>query len=88
LKGIEDRVWVRVEGGPRVYAIADEDLDRENETKTSAVHFLRFELDAPMRKVLGMGGDLAIGVDHPLYQRTLDPVASDIRDALLKDLII
>ena len=50
LIGVEDRVWVKVEGQPRIYAIADEDLDRENEDKTSAVHFLRFDLSAPDRK--------------------------------------
>src|SRR5258706_22156 len=56
LKGIEDRVWVKVEGQPRVYAIADEDLERENDEKTSAVHFLRFGLPPPMIPALGVGG--------------------------------
>lgn len=86
LRGIEDRVWVRVEGAERVFAIADEDLDRENESKTSSVHFLRFELTEPMKRVLGMGGELAIGVDHPQYRAALDPVDRDTRDALLRDL--
>jgi len=86
LKGIEDRVWICVEGGERVYAIADEDLERENETKTSSVHFLRFELTEPMKKVLGMGGELSLGVDHPQYGVTIESVSRDTRDALLRDL--
>ncbi|MGH8721766.1 MAG: DUF3501 family protein, partial [Burkholderiales bacterium] len=65
LKGIEARIWVQAEGRARVSAIADEDLERENEEKTSAVHFLRFELDTQMRKALRHGVGLAIGVDHP-----------------------
>jgi hypothetical protein len=84
--GIEDRVWVQIEGCPRVYAIADEDLDRETEEKTSSVHFLRFELDASMKKALSGGANIRIGVDHPNYQATLDPVATPVRESLLKDL--
>jgi hypothetical protein len=85
LKGIEDRAWVQVEGGARVYAIADEDLERENEEKTSAVHFLRFELDAAMRKALRDGVQLRVGVDHPQYQaQVATPPA--VRDALAGDL--
>jgi hypothetical protein len=86
LKGIEDRVWVQAGGLARVYAIADEDLDRENESKTSAVHFLRFELSPAMKKTLGMGGGLTMGVDHPNYKALLDPVLPDVHDALIKDL--
>ncbi len=86
LKGLEDRIWVQIEGAGRVYANADDDLDRENEAKTSSVHFLRFELTAAMKKVLGMGGDFAMGVDHPHYRIALDPVQQDVRDALIKDL--
>ena len=82
---IEDRVWVKVEGQPRVYAIADEDLERENEEKTSAVHFLRFELTPPMIAALKAGGGLAIGVDHPQYNAALDPVPDGTRNALLAD---
>lgn len=84
--GIEDRVWVQIEGCPRVYAIADEDLDRETEEKTSSVHFLRFELDASMKKALSGGANIRIGVDHPNYQATLDPVAAPVRESLVKDL--
>jgi len=86
LKGLERRVWVRVAGGEPVYAIADEDLERENEEKTSSVHFLRFELDAAARERLTRGAALAIGVDHPAYRAALDPVPAPIRDALARDL--
>src|SRR3982074_1485821 len=74
LKGVERRVWVQVEGAARVHPVADEDLERENEEKTSSVHFLRFELDESMRTRLKKGARLAIGVDHPEYRATVDPV--------------
>jgi hypothetical protein len=86
MKGIEDRVYVRVEGSPRVYAIADEDLERENEEKTSSVHFLRFELTDDMVKALKYGVSLAIGVDHANYRAEVDPVPSPVRSALVADL--
>ena len=86
LKGIEDRTFVRVEGCPKVYAIADEDLDRENEEKTSSVHFLRFELTKEMVDALKYGVALSMGVDHPHYAASLDPVPAQIRAALLEDL--
>jgi hypothetical protein len=86
LKGIEDRVWVRVEGSPKVYAIADEDMERENEEKTSAVHFLRFELTKEMAETLKYGVALSIGVDHPAYTASADPVSPETRTALAKDL--
>ena len=86
LRGIEDRTWVRVEGCPSVYAIADEDLDRETDEKTSSVHFLRFELTREMVETLKYGVALSMGVDHPNYSATLDPVPAEIRAALLKDL--
>jgi hypothetical protein len=86
LKGIEDRVWVQVGSSPRVYAIADEDLERENAEKTSAVHFVRFELTPAMATGLRRGDALAIGVDHPVYTFTLREVPEATRDALLADL--
>jgi len=86
MKGIEDRVWVRAEGCKAVYAIADEDLERENDEKTSSVHFLRFELTQEMIDALKYGVALAIGVDHPAYAAKLDPVPAASRAALLKDL--
>ena len=86
LKGVEDRVWVQVEGCARVYAIADEDLERENEEKTSAVHFLRFELDDEMARALKYGIGLALGVDHPNYQAKVGAVAEGVRNSLTQDL--
>lgn len=86
LKDIENRVWVAVADHPRVFAIADEDLERENEEKTSAVHFLRFELDAPMRASLKAGALLAAGVDHPQYRAEVSPLPVRIRDSLVGDL--
>jgi hypothetical protein len=85
LKGIEARVWVQVEGCARVYAIADEDLERENEEKTSAVHFLRFELGEEMRKALRYGVGLTLGVDHPQCQASVE-AAPEVRAALAADL--
>jgi hypothetical protein len=86
LIGIEDRVWVQVAGCERVYAIADEDLDRENAEKTSSVHFMRFELAPPMVAALRAGADLAIGIDHPNYSFELRPVPAATRASLLRDL--
>src|ERR671924_32735 len=68
LKGIERRVWVQADALERVYAIADEDLERENEEKTSSVHFLRFELDRAMRERLRQGAAVTVGVDHAQYR--------------------
>ena len=86
LKGVEDRVYIEVEGQARVMAIADEDLPRENEQKTSAVHFLRFELTPPMAAALKAGAALTIGVDHPACRVALSPVPDDTRNALAADL--
>jgi hypothetical protein len=85
LRGIEDRVWIQVVGMRRVFAIADEDLDRANDEKTSAVHFLRFELAADMRQVLKAGAGLSAGVDHPDYAASL-PVGPATRESLAADL--
>lgn len=86
LKGIEDRVWVQVAGGDRVYALADEDMERENDEKTSAVHFLRFDLTPSFVRALGEGGALAIGVDHPVYTATIEIVPAALRSSLMRDL--
>ncbi|HXU52979.1 MAG TPA: DUF3501 family protein [Casimicrobiaceae bacterium] len=85
MKGIEDATWIAVAGMSRVMAIADEDMDRENDDKTSSVHFLRFELAPPMIAALKSGAALAAGVDHPAYraEATLAPAT---RDALVADL--
>jgi len=86
LVGIERRVWVGVEGCPRVHAIADEDLPRETETKTAAVHFLRFELDPAMVSALRRGASLGMGIDHARYEAVIPAVAAATREALLADL--
>ncbi len=86
LIGIEDRVWVKVEGDQPVYAIADEDLERENDEKTSSVHFLRFELNEAMKSRLRSGAGLAIGVDHPSYSHVIDEVGDAVRASLIRDL--
>ncbi len=85
LKGIERKVWVEVGGGPRVWAIADEDLERENEEKTSSVHFLRFELDRALRERLRAGADVVVGVDHPHYNARVE-LSAEQRSALAADL--
>jgi Protein of unknown function (DUF3501) len=85
LKGIEDRCWIQVRDFARVAAIADEDLERENDTKTSAVHFLRFELDSAMIGSLRAGAAVAMGVDHSSYQHSVDLVPDGVRRALILD---
>jgi hypothetical protein len=86
LIGIEDRVWVRVTGHDPVFAIADEDLERNTAEKTSAVHFLRFELTPGMVSELHAGAVLGLGIDHRNYRYQLEPVTDNVRDALLADL--
>jgi hypothetical protein len=86
LIGLEDRCFVQVRGHEPVYAIADEDLERENAEKTSSVHFLRFELTPAMISALKSGAALAAGVDHPHYHHSLDPVPDPVRAALVADL--
>jgi hypothetical protein len=85
LKGIERRTWVQVEGSERIYAIADEDLERETEEKTAAVHFVRFEVPPAAREALRRGARLTIGVDHPEYRVSVEP-SPEQRAALLADL--
>lgn len=86
LIGLEDKVWVRVEGSPAVYAIADEDLERENDEKTSSVHFLRFELDDAMKARLRAGAALSVGVEHPNYSARIAEVSDAVRASLIGDL--
>ncbi len=85
LKGVEDRCWVQVADYSRVFAIADEDLDRENEEKTSSVHFLRFELTDPMVASLRAGAPLSVGIDHPAYPHSIDSVPDPVRSSLIAD---
>ena len=86
LIGVEDRCWVRVSEMERVFAIADEDLERENAEKTSAVHFLRFELSPTMIAAAQSGASLSVGVDHENYRHSIAPLPAAVRDALLLDL--
>ncbi len=86
LRGVEDRCWVRVRGHEPVFAIADEDLDRENDEKTSSVHFLRFELNEEHVKSLRAGSELSAGIDHPAYRHSLEPVPEAVRESLIGDL--
>lgn len=86
LKGVEDRVWVRIDGHDPVFAIADEDLERENEEKTSAVHFLRFELTAGMVAAGKSGAALSVGVDHPAYTANTGALPEAVRASLASDL--
>ncbi len=86
LIGIEDRAWVRVDGNEQVFAIADEDMDRDTQEKTSAVHFMRFELSEKMVADLKRGASLGVGIDHKHYACEVEPVAGPIRESLLADL--
>lgn len=86
LIGIEDKVFVQVEGQPKVFAIADEDLERDTDQKTSSVHFLRFELNAEMKNRLKHGAALSVGVDHANYRFAIDRVAEATRQSLINDL--
>lgn len=86
LIGVEDRVFVQVEGQARVYAIADEDLDRSTDTKTSAVHFLRFELTDEMKKSLKGGAQLMVGCDHKEYPMHVDSLPDATLASLVSDL--
>lgn len=86
LVGVEERVYVRVDGHERLFAIADEDLERSNADKTSAVHFLRFELDPSMIESLRGGAALSAGIEHENYRVDVSPVADNVRASLLSDL--
>jgi hypothetical protein len=85
LKGIESRTYAQVDGFARVFAIADEDLERENEEKTSSVHFLRFEFEPAMIAAVRNGAALAMGIDHPGYAARIDEVAPEVQSALAED---
>lgn len=86
LRGVESRVWMQVEGFDRVWAIADEDLEREDETKTSSVHFLRFELTPAMIAAVKRGAAVSAGIDHAQYRHSTSPLSGAARDALASDL--
>lgn len=86
LVGIEERVWVKVGDGERIFAIADEDLERSSDEKTSAVHFLRFELDDEAIAGLRDGADVSVGIDHSAYRVAVEPVPAELKEALVSDI--
>ena len=86
LKGVEDKCWVQVDGCEPVHAIADEDLERENDEKTSAVHFLRFELTPDMVNRAKAGAAISIGIDHSNYTYAVRPLPDEVRKSLVADL--
>jgi Protein of unknown function (DUF3501) len=85
LRGIEDRVYMQVDGHARVFAFADEDLERSNEEKTSAVHFLRFEFTPAMVEGVKRGDAVAVGIDFPSYDVRIDEIAPEVQSALARD---
>jgi len=86
LVGVEDRVWMQIDDLDRIMAIADEDLERSDEQKTSAVHFLRFQLDTEQMDALRNGAPIGAGIDHDVYQVEVRPIAENIRNSLIADL--
>jgi hypothetical protein len=84
--GIEDKVWMQVEGCEKIYAIADEDLERATEEKTSSVHFMRYELDSSMIAAVKRGASISAGVEHPAYPIEAFELEAAIRDSLANDL--
>ena len=84
--GVEHKVWVQVEGHDKVRPIADEDLERSTEEKTSSVHFLRFELTPAMIKAVKAGATVSMGIDHPAYTHSVNPLPEAIRASLAQDL--
>lgn len=86
LVGIEDKTWVQVDGFDKVYAIADEDLERTDASKTSAVHFMRFELPTNAAEAVKNGAAISAGIDHDHYNFSLSPLSEASRDALAADL--
>lgn len=86
LIGVENKVWLQVGDLPKIFPIADEDLERSDDHKTSAVHFLRFELSPEQVQSLKDGAPLAAGIDHDVYQVEINPIGENIRLSLLKDL--
>lgn len=83
--GIEDKVWVQVNGHDKVYAIADEDLERDTEEKTSSVHFMRFEFSDEMVQDAKTGKSISMGIEHDAYNQVLDPIPAETRTALVAD---
>jgi hypothetical protein len=85
LKGVENEVWIRIDGFDPVFAVADEDMERENEDKTSSVHFMRFEFTPDMIAAAKAGAALGVGISHSEYTRQLEPLPGGNRAALVQD---
>ncbi len=85
LIGIEDKIWIQVAGFESSWAIADEDMERENEEKTSSVHFLRFQFSAEMITAAKQGAGIAMGIDHPNYTSRIEALPEAVRTALVAD---
>ncbi|MGD9385308.1 MAG: DUF3501 family protein, partial [Thioalkalispiraceae bacterium] len=83
--GIEDKVWIKVDGFDKVYAIADEDLERDTEEKTSSVHFMRFEFSDDMVEAAKQGKEIAMGIEHEAYTQALEPIPAATRESLIAD---
>ncbi len=86
LVGIEDKVWIRVDGFDPIWAIADEDLERADEGKTSSVHFMRFQLSPGMIEAAKAGKAISAGIDHPEYNEVVAPIPENVRASLVEDL--
>jgi hypothetical protein len=86
LKDVENRCWMQVNDMERIFATADEDLERSNDEKTSAVHFLRFELSPAMVGAFKSGAPVGVGVDHENYRHSISPLPPEVRDSLRADL--
>ena len=87
LGGVEDKVWVQVNGFDKVFAIADEDMDRNRDEKTSAVHFMRFELTADMTKAVKENKDISMGIDYDGFDQLVSPIAESSRTSLMNDIL-
>lgn len=85
LGGVEDKVWIQVEGSEKVYAIADEDMDRNRDEKTSAVHFMRFEFKKEMIASLRADKNLSMGIDYKGFEQCVSPIERNIQESLVKD---
>ena len=84
--GIENNLWLKIEGFNEIHPISDEDLERSDDNKTSAVHFLRFQLDHEMIDALKGGCQLSAGINHPEYKYTVNPIPQNISESLISDL--
>ena len=86
MRGIENNLWLKIEGFNEIHPISDEDLERSDDNKTSAVHFLRFQLDHEMIDALKGGCQLSAGINHPEYKYTVNPIPQNISESLISDL--